>query len=178
MANLRRVPTLVYIVLLIAAILAALSIGGAQWFEAAENQRVAAGGEANLQVGLAYAFFAGYIPVMVLLAASITSGILLAKRIRARQDAGLTPAGWGNRAGVSLGLLVLLFAGVSVLVWLFWFAAHVLLVQSYGATVVGEAGMAGTLPTVLGLVFGPGMTGGLPAVLMTASAPTEEEENA
>ncbi|KAB1643248.1 hypothetical protein [Gulosibacter chungangensis] len=178
MANLRRVPTLVYLVLLVATVLTAASIGGAQWFEAAENQRVAAGGGANQQVGLAYAFFAGYIPVMVLLAAGITSGIFLAKRIRARQDAGLTPAGWGNRAGVSLGMLLLLFAIVSVVVWLLWFAVHLVLLRNYGSAIIGEAGMAGTFPTVLGLIFGPGMTGGLPAVLMTASAPTEEEENA
>lgn len=178
MANLRRIPTLVSVIVTVAAVLASLSIGAALWFEAAENLRVAQGGEPDTQVGLAYAFFAGYVPVIVILAASISSGILLAKRTRARQDTGLIPAGWGNRAGTSLGLLIALLALAAILVWILWFGIHVVLLQAYGEEVVSAAGMAGSFPTVLGLVFGPGMTGGLPAVLMTASAPSPEEENA
>lgn len=178
MPNLRRVPTLVYVILLVAAVFAALSIGGALWLEAAENQRVMAGGEPDIQVGLGYAMLAGFVPVVCILGAAIATGILLAKRTRARQDAGLTLSGWGNRAGTTLMTMVILLAGVSIVVWLVWYLCHVMLVQSYGEEIIGAAGMAGSFPTVLGLVFGPGMTGALPAILLTASAPTAEEENA
>lgn len=178
MAKLGRIPTLVYIIIVVAAVLASLSIGGALWIEAAENLRLKEGGEADMQVGLAYALFAGFVPVMIILAASITSAIMLAKRVRARQDTGLAPAGWATRAGNTLGLLIVLLAVAGLIVWLVWFLIHILLVQAYGSDVVGEAGMSGTFPTILGLIYGPGMTGGLPAALFTASAPTEEEENA
>lgn len=178
MASLRRVPTLVYVILFVAGVLTSLSIGAALWFEAAENLRLAEGGDANMQVGLAYALFAGFVPVIVILAAGISSGILLAKRARARQDAGLTPPGWGNRAGTSLGMLILLLVLMSAMVFVLWFGAHVLLLRAYGEEIVNAADMSGNIPTVLGLVFGPGMTGGLPAVLMTASAPTDDESNA
>ncbi|MDJ1370821.1 hypothetical protein [Gulosibacter molinativorax] len=178
MPKLRRVPNSVFLVMAITAVLVALSIGAALWIEASENQRVADGGAADLQTGIGYSIFAGFIPVMVMIAACIYSGIALTKRTRQRQDAGLTPAGWGTRAGTSLGTLIVLLAGVLLVVWLLWFGLHVLLLQVYDDQVIDGARMAGSFTTVLGLVFGPGLTGGLPAILMTASAPTPEEENA
>lgn len=178
MPKLRRIPNSVFLVMAIAALLVAASIGAALWVEASENQRVAEGGDADMQTGLAYALFAGFVPVIVMIAASIYSGIVIAKRTRARQDAGLTPAGWGTRAGASLGALLVALAGVMLVVWVIWFAIHMLLSQLYDDQVVSGARMAGSFTTVLGLVFGPGLTGGLPTILMTASAPTPEEENA
>ncbi|MGO1545436.1 MAG: hypothetical protein ACTHXA_13975 [Gulosibacter sp.] len=175
MATLRRVPTLVHIICLVAGLFVAAGIGAAIWFEAAEALRVEQGGEANMQVGLAYGFFGGIIPVFTLLAAGISSGILIARRTRARQDAGLIRQGWPKRTLTSLGFMLLEFAAVAVLVGLIWFGIDAAMQRAYG-DLASESDMVRSLGTVLGLVFGPGMTGALPAILLTASAPGPNDE--
>lgn len=175
MSFLARIPASVYLIGLAAALLSAGGIGMAMWNDAAETERVALGGGANMQAGLAYAFFAGIVPAFTWIGAGIASGILVAKRVRGRQDAGALEQSWGIRATTSLGHMLAVLLLASMIVWLCWLAVDAILYRAYGE--YAEVGsMTRNVPAVFGLVFGLGMTGALPAILLTASAPGPDDE--
>ncbi len=162
MQKLRPVPWPVWLITVVAALITAAAVSGQHWVEVT-------GGDDS---GLLYPVLVGIVPVFTWIAAGIADSILLVRRSRARQTSEQLPRGWGKRVTTSfawvLGMFVLAVAVVGLL-WLafdFWIGRTQAPYSGSG----DEFALPRTLAITVGLVFAPGLSAAVPAVLMASSS--------
>lgn len=167
MKKLRPVPWAVWATNAAATLITAAAVSVQHWVEVTGAD----------DSGLLYPVLIAIVPVVTWIGAGIANSILLVRRSRARQYAEQLPAGWGTRVTTSfawmLGLFLLAVVGIGAI----WFVADQWITSSSAAYsgAGDEFAFPRTIAVALGLVYAPGLTASVPAVLMSASSGPVED---
>jgi hypothetical protein len=167
MSKLRPVPWPVWLITALAAIATAAAVSGQHWVEVTGAD----------DTGLLYPVLVGIVPVFVWIGTGIADSILLVRRSRERQHLGQLAEGWGKRVTTSFAWVLGRFTLAVIIVGLLWLAADLWIAQQ-SANYTGsgdEFELPRTIAIVIGLVFAPGLSAAVPAVLMAASSGPVED---
>lgn len=151
---LRPISGLVWLIMLTGSTLSAASIASSRLFSTDPKDPGA----------LVVPLLAGFFPVLIGIAASVASSILQVRRGRMRQLRGELRAGWGPRTISSFGWMLLAMAAAWIVAYAVWTLLDAA-THSLDTAVVPR-----NIAVAFGLVFGPGVTGMVPAIMMSSSS--------
>lgn len=155
--QLRPVPLAVWLITGAAALLSAGSIASSRLFSTEPEDPGA----------LIAPLMAGFFPVLIWLAAAVSASILQVRRARTRQLRGELPIGWLKRTSSSFGWMLVVLAAAWIVVYAVW------TIIDANTHSLDNVVLPRNLAVALGLVFGPAITGTVPAIMMSSSATDE-----
>lgn len=151
---LRPVPAAVWGISLLAAVLSAASIALSRLFTTDPDDPGA----------LIVPLLAGFFPVLIWLGASVGCAILQVRRGRERQLQDALKRGWTPRTVSSFGWMLVVLAVAWIVAYIVW-----TLIDASTHSLDNVA-IPRNLAVAFGLVFGPGLTGIVPAIMMASSS--------
>lgn len=155
--QLRPVPLAVWLITGTAALLSAASIASSRLFSTEPEDPGA----------LIAPLMAGFFPVLIWLAAAVSASILQVRRARTRQLRGELPIGWLKRTSSSFGWMLVVLAAAWIVDYAVW------TIIDANTHSLDNVVLPRNLAVAFGLVFGPAITGTVPAIMMSSSATDE-----